>query len=34
LGKRKISPVLYVSENSTAAKGMKELLVARRIKLR
>ena len=30
---RKISPVLYVSENSTAAKGMKELLVARRIKL-
>ena len=29
---KKISPVLYVSENSTAAKGMKELLIARRIR--
>lgn len=28
--KNKISPVLYVGETSTAAKGMKDLLVARR----
>ncbi|WP_291097491.1 MULTISPECIES: abortive infection system antitoxin AbiGi family protein [unclassified Flavobacterium] len=29
---KKIGPVLYVSDTSTAAKGMKELLTARRIK--